>query len=49
MKRGEKIAAKKVAVSVGIAGRRPVQKEVLICPKTGKIIRFVEKHQPREE
>jgi hypothetical protein len=45
MMQGKKTAAKKVAVSVNIGGRKPVQKEALVCPKTGKIIRFVEKHR----
>jgi hypothetical protein len=30
-------------MSVSIGGRKAVQKEALVCPKTGKIIRFVEK------
>jgi hypothetical protein len=43
MKRGKEAAAKKVTVSVSIGGRKTIQKEALVCPKTGKIIRFVEK------
>ncbi len=43
MKLGKKMAVKKVAVTVSIGGRKQVLKEALVCPKTGRIIRFVEK------
>ena len=44
MKQDDKKQVKRVSLSVAIGGRkRPVKKEVLVCSKSGKVIKFLEK------
>jgi hypothetical protein len=44
VKREEKSETKKISLSVHIAGKKkPVTKEVLVCSKSGEIIKFLEK------
>ena len=44
MKQVDKKQVKKVQLSVDIGGRKkPVKKEALVCSKSGRIIKFLEK------
>jgi hypothetical protein len=44
MKQGEKTPTKKMLLSVHIGGKKkPVIKEALVCCKSGKVVKFLEK------